>query len=155
METVVREGHGTFLRHGSLCWLHRHAPWPYEEWLLQNWMMVCMGKFKKQVPSALLTRYKTEWVIVAFFLPLLRIQLSMACRRTLFFGNTGHEAHGEMISGLAECPTGRAKLKCYIIQRSRARTRRRVHSFTCWPSTYLVHATDILLDSIFPSAKWK
>ena len=94
--------------------------------------------------SAPLTKYKTEWVIMAFFLHLLRIHLSMACRRTLHFGSTGHETLGKIIRGLAECPTVRAKIKCCIIQRSRARARGRVHSFTCWPSTYLVHATDIL-----------
>lgn len=113
------------------------------------------NKYLSMTALASMARYKTEWVIVAFFLLLLRIQLTVAYRRTLHFESAGHQILGRIISALMECLTVRAEMKCCIIQKSRARARGRVHSFTCWPSAYLVHATDFLQDSIFPYIKGK
>lgn len=115
------------------------------------------NKYLSMTALASMTRCKTEWVIMAFFLPLLRIQLSMACRRSLHFENTGHETLGRIISPITECSIVRAEMKCCIIQKSRARAGGRVHSILCQPSTYLVHGPKGILSARlnFPICKMK
>lgn len=52
------------------------------------------------------TRHKTKREIVAFFLPLFRIQLCVAYRGTLHFDRTGTETLGRIISALTGCLIG-------------------------------------------------